>query len=110
MNPVRTTDPITSVIAATTARHRTPTRLAVYRALANHGQPMTADEIETAVNMAGYHCTGQRVRTVLAEEISHRHRTRHHITTPPAWQPVPGQTGASVNGNPARLWELKEEV
>lgn len=99
-NPnVRTTDPITSSIAADRAVVRkVGTKLAVERALANAGHPVTADEVwRIARHDLGYPVTPQRVRTVLSEENGG------------PWVRL-DETAPSEFGNPSHLWALAGEA
>lgn len=95
---VRTTDPITSHQAADVAVTRISTKLAVERALANAGHPVTADEVwRIARHDLGYPVSPSRVRTVLAEENG------------VSWHRLP-DTAPSEMGNPSHLWALAGEA
>ena len=95
---VRRTDPETSHRAADAAVKRIGTKLAVERALANAGHPVTADEVyRVAHDVLGYRVTPQRVRTVLAEENGG------------PWVRL-DETALSEYGNPAHLWTLAGEA
>lgn len=104
---VRTTDPITSHLAADVAVKRVPTKLAIERCLEAAGRPLTADEIWTRLRYNhGYYCSHERVRTVLNEGSgqSVRESVRFH-----AFERVEGELGTSDMCNRAHLWKLAGE-
>lgn len=95
---VRRTDPETSHRAADAAVKRIGTKLAVERALANAGHPVTADEVwRIARHDLGYPVSPSRVRTVLAEENGG------------PWVRLDA-TAPSEFGNPSHLWALAGEL
>lgn len=103
---VRTTDPITSHIAADRAVARVPTKLAIERVLADSRHPLTADQIWHRLrNDYGFYCSHERVRTVLNEGSgkSKRESVRFH-----AFERVESVFGTSDLGNAAHLWKLAD--
>lgn len=105
--PVRATDPITSLIAATRAKNRVTVARAIETVLAAKGEPMTADAIWATLRTEyGFYCSHERVRTVLNEGagLSKRVSARFNSFRRTL------ETAPSENGNPSHLWTLAGEA
>lgn len=105
--PVRATDPITSLIAATRAKKRVTVARAIETVLTAKGEPMTADAIWATLRTEyGFYCSRERVRTVLNEGAGLCARTKDRFH---AFTRLP-ETAPSDLGNPAHLWTLAGEA
>jgi len=95
---VRSTDPITSHIAAdltSSKQKRDDAKTAVWRILEDSNHPLTRDEIVIkATGEYGFNCTPQRLRTAAAELIRAKVIRKSD------------DIGVSQHGNPAELLEL----
>ena len=103
---VRSTDPVESHIAADrSAGKRVPQKVAVERALAAAGKPITADRVFKLARRMGLYCTPSRVRTILAEHaVGNEYAKQGEYGS----EFVASPGGKSDAQGDARLWALRE--